>query len=146
MKTTEFEDVLQFWFPDLPSGDLEALVRRWQWWFRGGGNEEIMENFAPLLEQAIRGELADWSQEPRSRLALIIVLDQFSRTIYQGSAQAFAQDEQACALAIEGIEIGHYAALGTPWEKTFFFLPLSHTEQNWVRNQELVVKLVAKFL
>ncbi len=100
-----------------------------------------MEHFAPLLERAIRGELADWSQEPRSRLALIIVLDQFSRVIYQGSALAFAQDEQACALTIEGIEIGHYAALATPGEKTFFFLPLSHAEQNWARNQELVVSL-----
>src|SRR5689334_20154856 len=31
-------------------------------------------------------------------------------------------------LALEGIEIGHYAALETPWEKTFFFMPLGHSE------------------
>jgi uncharacterized protein (DUF924 family) len=35
----------------------------------------------------------------------------------------------ALALALEGIAVGHYAALGTPWEKTFFFLPLRHAEE-----------------
>jgi uncharacterized protein (DUF924 family) len=60
---------------------------------------------------------------------LIIVLDQFSRSIHRGTAQAYAQDRKALALALEGIEIGHYAALETPWEKTFFFLPLGHSEE-----------------
>jgi uncharacterized protein (DUF924 family) len=128
MKIEGFEDVLQFWFPNLPSGDPAARVRQWEWWFRGGGDAEIVELFSPLLASAIRGELDDWSQEPRSRLALILVLDQFSRTIYRGTAQAFAQDEKACALAIEGIANGHYAALETPWEQTFCFLPLGHAE------------------
>jgi uncharacterized protein (DUF924 family) len=76
-----------------------------------------------------RGKLDHWSRRPRSRLALIIVLDQFSRSIYRGTAQAFAQDKKALALALQGIQIGHYAALETPWEKTFFFLPLGHSEE-----------------
>src|SRR5262249_54453897 len=71
----------------------------------------------------------NWSQSPRSRLALIIVLDQFSRTIHRGTAQAFAQDPKALGLALEGIDVGHYAALKTSWEKTFFFLPLGHSEE-----------------
>jgi uncharacterized protein (DUF924 family) len=125
---SEIEDVLRFWFPNLPSGDPAAWVRQWDWWFRGGGDAEIVEHFAPLLERAIRGELDDWSQEPRSRLALILILDQFSRTIYRDTARAFAQDRKASALAIEGIANGHYAALKTPWERTFFFLPLGHQE------------------
>lgn len=128
MKTEGFEDVLQFWFSNLPSDDPAARVRQWQWWFRGGGDTEIIEHFQPLLERAIRGELDDWAQEPRSRLALILVLDQFSRTLYRGTAQAFAQDQKACALAIQGIANGHYASLETAEEKTFFFLPLGHTE------------------
>jgi uncharacterized protein (DUF924 family) len=60
---------------------------------------------------------------------LIIVLDQFSRSIHRGTAQAYAQDRKALAPALEGIESGHYAALATPWEKTFFFLPLGHSEE-----------------
>src|SRR5262245_2407653 len=122
MSTDEgFEEVLRFWFFSQPSGDHAAMVRQMEWWFRGGADSEIVERFSPLLDQAKRGELDSWSQRPRSRLALIIVLDQFSRTIHRGGAQAFAQDPKALGLALEGIAIGHYKALQTPWEKTFFF-------------------------
>jgi len=104
------------------------MVRQVEWWFRGGADVEITQRFAPLLERATRGELDRWSHGARSRLALIIVLDQFSRTIHRGTAQAFAQDPKARALTTEGIDVGQYAALETPWEKTFFFLPLGHSE------------------
>jgi len=114
------EEVLRFWFPIPPNCDQVTLVHQWQRWFRGGADAEIIDRFSPLLEQAIRGELDDWASEPRSRLALILVLDQFSRTIHRGTAQAFAQDPKARQLALEGLEIGHYAALETPWEKTSF--------------------------
>ena len=70
---------------------------------------------------------------------MIIVLDQFSRTIHRGTAQAFARDTKACALTLDGINVDHYAALKTPWEKTFFFLPLGHSEN--LEYQELAVKL-----
>src|SRR5262245_7166965 len=124
------EDVLQFWFPEqLSNADHATLVSQFEWWFRGGADSEITERFARLLEESARGERDHWSDSPRSRLALIIVLDQFSRSIYRGTARAYAQDQKALALALEGIEIGHYAALQTPWEKTFFFLPLGHSEQ-----------------
>lgn len=139
MITEKYEDVLRFWFPSQPNPDQAAIVRQWEWWFRGGGNVEIIEHFSPLLEQAIQGELDAWSRQPRSRLALILVLDQFSRSIYPGTAQAFAQDSKACKLTLEGINVGHYEALKTPWERTFFFLPLGHSED--LRNLELAVKL-----
>lgn len=139
MKIGRSEDVLQFWFPSQPSGDRAAIVRQWECWFRGGMNADVISHFSPMLEQAKRGELDAWSREARSRLALIIVLDQFSRTIHPGTPQAFAQDPKACALTLEGIDVGHYAALKTPWEKTFFFLPLGHSEN--LRNLDLAVKL-----
>ena len=135
----EFEEVLRFWFSSLPTGDHAAMARQMEWWFRGGADSEIVERFPPLLDRAKRGDLDSWSHSPRSRLALIIVLDQFSRTIHRGTAQAFAQDPKALALALEGIENGHYAALETPWEKTFFFLPLGHSED--LTKLEQVVKL-----
>lgn len=139
MKTERSQDVLQFWFPLPPNSDQATMVRQWEWWFRGGADAGITEYFSPLLEQATRDELDDWSREPQSRLALIIILDQFSRTIHRVTAQAFAQDPKACTLALEGIDVGHYAALETPWEKTFFFLPLGHSED--LRNLDLAIKL-----
>jgi uncharacterized protein (DUF924 family) len=139
LKAEQPEDVLQFWFPSLPNDDQAAMLRQWEWWFRGGGNADTTEHFSPLLERAARGELDAWSHEPQSRLALILILDQFSRAIHQGTVQAFAQDPKACALTLEGINVGHYAALETPWEKTFFFLPLGHSED--LKNLDLAVKL-----
>lgn len=145
MSTHEgFEAVLRFWFSSLPRGDHAAMVRQMEWWFRGGADAEIIERFPSWLDRAARGELDGWSHNPRSRLALIIVLDQFSRTIYRGTARAFAQDPKALGLALEGIENGHYVALETPWEKTFFFLPLGHSED--LGNLERAVKLAEELV
>ena len=144
MPTEEFEGVLRFWFPQQLSGDHAAMVRQFEWWFRGGADSAIAERFPLLLERATRGELDHWSHRPRPRLALIIVLDQFSRSLYRGTARAFAQDQKALALALQGIEIGHYAALKTPWEKTFFVLPLGHSEE--LRHLDKVVTLAEELV
>jgi uncharacterized protein (DUF924 family) len=145
MSTTEtFEEVLKFWFPGRLSGDRAAVTRQVEWWFRGGADSAIIERFQPLLEQAARGELDSWSSTPHSRLALIIVLDQFSRTIYRGTAQAFAQDAKALGLALEGIDLGHYAALETPCQKTFFLLPLGHSEN--LTNLDRAVRLAEELV
>ncbi|HSD11499.1 MAG TPA: DUF924 family protein [Candidatus Binatia bacterium] len=135
----EFDDVLRFWFPEQSSGDHTAMVQQFEWWFRGGADSAIGERFPQLLERATRGELDHWSRAPRSRLALIIALDQFSRSLYRGTARAFAQDQKALALALQGIAIGHYAVLESPWEKTFFFLPLGHSEE--IAHLEVAVRL-----
>jgi uncharacterized protein (DUF924 family) len=139
MERVEFEDVLVFWFPPTLRNDHATMVRQFEWWFRGGADPAIAERFSQLLERATRGELDEWAQAPRSRLALIIVLDQFSRSLYRDTALAFAQDPKGLALALEGIENGHYEALKTPWEKTFFFLPLGHSED--LMNLELAIRL-----
>ena len=122
------EEVLGFWFSRAPGSDRADVTRQVDWWFRGGADADIVARFPPLLERAARGELDGWSRMPRSRLALIIVLDQFSRSIHRGTAGAFAQDAKAVALTLEGLEVGHYAALGSHWEKLFFALPLAHSE------------------
>jgi uncharacterized protein (DUF924 family) len=122
-------DVLEFWFPDLSGADHAALAEQFGWWFRGGADARIVERFAPLTERAARGELDEWTRSPTSRLALIIVLDQFSRSLYRNTPRAFAQDARARELTHDGLGVGHYAALETPWQKTFFVMPLGHSEE-----------------
>ena len=90
-------------------------------------DREITERFGDVLEQARRGELDHWAETPRGRLALIIVLDQFSRNIYRNSALSYSQDEKALKLALEGIELGMDHELGAV-ERNFFWLPLGHSE------------------
>jgi uncharacterized protein (DUF924 family) len=144
MPTEQFEDILRFWFPPQLSNDHAVMARQFEWWFGGGADAAVTERFSPLLERVARGELDHWAHKPRSRLALIIVLDQFSRSLYRGTAQAFAQDQKALAFALEGIDIGHYAALDTPWEKTFFFMPLGHSEE--LRYLEAALKLAEELV
>ena len=122
------DDVLSFWFPPVAPGDPAAMARQLEWWFRGGADAEINRRFRPLHDCAARRQLDDWADDPRSRLALILVLDQFSRTIYRGDALAYAFDPKARWLTRTGLDAGHHAALASPWEKTFFFLPLGHSE------------------
>lgn len=123
------EDVLRFWFPDALGEDPEALGRQFQWWFAGGADAAIIARFTPLTDRAARGDLASWAEAPHSRLALILVLDQFSRSVYRGTPRAYAQDEAAVACATEGLARGDYERLSSPFEKTFFLLAFGHSEE-----------------
>src|SRR5215211_7445917 len=118
------EEVLSYWFPeeDIFDSDQETFGRQNQWWFAGGPevDREISERFGEVLEQARRGELDHWADTPRGRLALIVVLDQFSRNLHRGSALSYAQDEKALELAVEGIDAEMDREL-SPMERIFFW-------------------------
>lgn len=144
MNAQQPEDVLKFWFPNRLNEGQTAIVRQWEWWFCGGADDQAIAPFISLWQQAASGELDDWANAPRSRLALIIILDQFSRIIHKGTPQAFTQDAKASLLALTGLEAGHYSALATPWEKTFFLLPLGHSEA--LENLALAVQLAEELV
>jgi uncharacterized protein (DUF924 family) len=124
------QEVLSYWFPeDLADADLETLGRHGERWMAGGPDvdREITERFGELLERARSGALDHCADTPRGRLALIIVLDQFSRNVYRGSSLSYSQDERTLELALEGIEVGMDRELGAS-ERMFFWLPLGHSE------------------
>jgi uncharacterized protein (DUF924 family)/uncharacterized protein YjiS (DUF1127 family) len=124
----DWRTVYDFWFPPgLEQADAERHGRMAGWWFGGGANAQLAP-FAPVLEAARRGRLDHWLATPLGRLSLIIVLDQFPRGLFAGKPEAYACDPQALRIAEAGLHNGHYDALTKPWEKTFFFLPLGHTE------------------
>ncbi len=109
------EEVLSYWFPkDINEADIRTLQRQGKRWMAGGPevDREITERFGEVLERARRGELDHWADTPRGRLALIIVLDQFSRNIYRGSPLSYSQDEKVLKLALEGIDLGMDRELG----------------------------------
>ena len=123
------EEILSYWFPPGYDADPQTFRQQVLRWFQGGPevDREITKLFAPLLEQARRGELNWWADTPRGRLALIIVLDQFSRNVYAGTPLAYAQDPTALQLAQSGIEEGMERGLAL-MERLFFTLPLGHAE------------------
>ena len=94
----------------------------------------IRERFEPLVEQAKKGELDDWCETPEGTLAILILLDQFSRNLHRGKAEAFAADAQAREIARTAIAKNQDLEIPEPGRQ-FFYLPLEHSEvladQDW---------------
>ncbi len=123
------QEVLEFWFPD--NGHQDAIETHGAFWdhrMRGGVDAEIGERFAALTEAAACGRLDHWAETPRGRLALILALDQFPRSLWRDTPAAYAQDIKAARLALEGKRNGHFDALSHPWEKQFYNIAISHCE------------------
>jgi uncharacterized protein (DUF924 family) len=138
----EARSVREFWFGELPLS-AQQLQQRMRFWFgseptplRRERDETIRSRFAALLERAGRGELASWADGPRRRLSLVILLDQFPRNIYRGSARAFAFDTQALALTLSGMQSAADAALDVV-ERIFFYMPLQHAESREVQDESV---------
>jgi uncharacterized protein (DUF924 family) len=129
------EAVLAFWFG---TSDDDAAVLREKgalWWAKSDElDRSIRERFGELRERARRGELAGWLATPRGRLAVIVLLDQFSRNLFRGSPESFAADARALALALEGIRRGEDKQL-RPVERVFLYMPLMHAEQASMQDQ-----------
>lgn len=124
----EIRQVLDFWFgrlgPEgLPAEPMDKL------WFGASAltDSAIAQRFGGLHQRAVQGDLAEWCDTPSGRLALILVLDQFSRNLYRGQAEAFAWDPIALSLCKGGIEQGMDRTLALA-HKLFFYMPLQHAE------------------
>lgn len=114
--------VLDFWFGPQPNASRPE-------WFRKSDafDRQIRERFGTLHEQASAGGLAEWEAQPQSALALLVVLDQFSRNLHRNDARAFAQDARALRVARAMVERGWDHEL-LPVQRQFVYLPFEHAE------------------
>lgn len=121
-------EVLDYWFGRSPD-DAGMLAEKGALWFGAGTavDEEIRARFAGLREEAVAGRLERWLAVPRGRLALVIVLDQFSRNLFRNDPRAFAHDGLARAWTDEGLHLGADRVLRA-CERVFLYLPLEHSE------------------
>jgi uncharacterized protein (DUF924 family) len=120
--------VLDLWFPD--SGHWTTPAAHGAFWterMQGGMDAAICAGFAELTLAAATGQLDHWAATPRGRLALVIALDQFPRSLWRDTPAAYAQDIKATRLALDGIATGDTRALA-PWEAAFFVIAISHCE------------------
>ena len=120
--------VLDLWFP--ANGHQNAIETHGQFWderMQGGIDDRICNDFAELTKSAAAGALDHWKETPRGRLALLIALDQFPRSLWRDTPAAFAQDIKATRIALEGIKNGDFDEL-EPWEQAFFVIAISHCE------------------
>ena len=131
--------VLDFWFG--AAGTPGHGQRRAVWFRRDDAFDDLIRTrFLSLHARAAAGDLPGWHAAPRSLLALVIVLDQFSRNLFRGQPQAFASDAQALAAALHMLARG-WDALLSPLERCFVYLPLEHAED--LAMQERAVELFA---
>ena len=117
--------VLDFWF-----GPLDTRGKARAEWFRKDGafDEAIRERFGATHAAAAAHELEAWRASAEPMLALVVVLDQFSRNIHRDDACAFAQDKYARDCAEEAIERGFDLGM-LPVERQFLYLPFEHSER-----------------
>lgn len=137
------EEVLRFWFGDQAAADEVDQSRQRIWFVKNPAvDREIRERFGDLLDPGRDGELG-WKDTPRGRLALILLLDQFPRNIFRGTADAFAYDPAALQLCLEGLDRGADQSCGLI-ERAFCYLPLEHAES--LEYQERSVELFRTLL
>jgi len=119
MREEAVDEILRFWFDDIDHSR----------WFKKDPDfdRELEQRFGHLLEQARNNQLDEWSDTPHGCLALIVLLDQFSRNIHRGTPRAFAADSKALQLTLRGIGERFDEELSLE-QRSVFFLPLRHAE------------------
>jgi uncharacterized protein (DUF924 family) len=125
------EEVLRFWLGTIGPGR----------WYKPDPelDTRIRERFETLWRLAGDGALDNWMLTARGTLALMILLDQFPRNMFRGTAAAYRTDSRALKIAKQAIRRGYDKATLEP-ERQFFYLPLMHSEG--LPDQERCVRLI----
>lgn len=124
----KIDDILHFWF-----GRVEETIvpseNRARIWFgeEPEMDQHMLDEFGDDLFKARQGDYTEWENNPRGRLALILLLDQFSRHVYRNTADAYCQDPHALRICEEGLlhDADHSLSL---IERVFYYFPLLHAE------------------
>ncbi|HEX7776206.1 MAG TPA: DUF924 family protein [Parvibaculum sp.] len=124
-------EVLDFWFNAGPG----------KWWAKDDAfDADIRRRFGAAHGDAAAGRLDHWADVPEGALALVIVLDQFSRNLFRNDHRAFMQDAKALGMARNSIARGYDMAF-PPEERRWFYMPFMHAEN--LEAQRLCVEFFA---
>lgn len=127
------EEILAYWLDEIgPKG-----------WYQGSDalDAEIRDKFGEAWQGAMDGRHALWLTYPSGTLAYLILLDQFPRNMFRGTAKAFASDKVALAAAKSAIHKGYDKKIDPP-ARQFFYMPLMHSEN--LCDQDRCVRLMAE--
>ena len=126
------EQVIHFWFGAPPRDEARSE------WFKKSDafDTEIRTRFGSQVEQALAGGLREWETTPWGALARILLLDQFTRNIFRGTAKSFAGDALALAAAQRMVARGDDRGLSSSM-RSFVYLPYEHCEDRAVQAESL---------
>lgn len=125
------DEILAFWLDEVgPKG-----------WYSGGEelDQLVRDRFEEAHKSACEGTYSLWLTYPSGTLAYIILMDQFPRNMFRGTAEAFASDKVARAAAKAAIAKGWDRKIDEP-ARQFFYLPLVHSE--CLVDQDRAVRLI----
>ncbi len=121
-----YQEIIDFWFEEISDKD---------WWVKNVDlDQQIIERFSAVHQLAQQHKLSHWRENDKGRLAEIIVLDQFSRNMFRGTAQAFASDALATERAQEAVAVGSFERLDQLYSP-FIIMPYMHSESAQVHQQ-----------
>ena len=113
-------DILQFWFEE---------ARPEEWFQKNDAfDQKIISRFSADFDKAMLGEYDAWVDTAHGALALIILLDQFSRNMFRSTAKAFSGDSKALEIAIHAVGAGLDQEID-PVQRRFMYLPFEHSEE-----------------
>jgi uncharacterized protein (DUF924 family) len=122
------QEIVTFW--------REAGPKRW--FTRDSAfDEDIRRRFLATHQAAATGQLKDWENNAEGALALLLLLDQFSRNMFRGDPRAFAADPLARAIAAGALIKGFDSQFSEL--RDFFYLPFVHSED--LADQERAIAL-----
>ena len=128
MSTETINKIVAFWLGASLDGPETALARR-DWWYDGGASvdDEIRSRFGALVSRACKGTLSDWQATANGALALIVLLDQFTRNIYRGTPAAYSGDPFAFEIVNRAIDRNIDQELH-PVARIWLYHPFHHAE------------------
>lgn len=135
------ERVLTYWYGDSRSSWYDTHHAMMPKWFKGGAevDDEIRRMFSSDIEAALSGKISVNDGTWQDSIALVILLDQFTRNIYRGTAEAFSGDVHAVKIARNAATVDDITKILRPVERSFLFLPLMHSEE--MADQQLAVQV-----
>ncbi len=119
--------ILDFWFGQ-PADDVASLKSKMKRWYSAGPalDPEIIERFGAQTQEAVDGGFVDWESSADGKLALILLLDQFTRSVFRNQPRMYAGDARAQQIALEAD-----SKIGVDWHserRHFLLMPFLHAE------------------
>ena len=121
-------DLIAYWLGDSETSPELAKARN-RFWYQPTieVDREIKDRFEDVHASIRQGRLLHWGEQSQGALAVIIVLDQFSRNMFRGQREAFAQDDLARAVAVRALDRKFNEQLSVPG-RVFLCHPFTHSE------------------